>query len=276
MIRKYSFSFILAFSLIISLITGPVGNTSIHKTDAITLPFSVNEELNFEGEVSKAVFRGLDVADLSFKFVQDSQTKNKFNITLEATSKGFATKLFGLKFRQKIESVVETSPFQAIKTTKIDEQNKRIRKSETLFDKAANKIVWAEYDPAQANKQLRTVTNDFSRETQDLASIFYFLRTQNLKVGQSFNVPLHDSGRIYNIEVKVTERTLMKTSIGKTWTLRLVPDVFGEEKLLSGEGSVSIWFTEDPRHIPVRIQITNKIGTVDFKLKKPDAKLAKN
>lgn len=272
MVRNCGFIFILALSLTLSLVAGPVKSQQVNNTEARALPFSVNEEIIFQGEVSKAIFRGLDIANMSFKVTQDARTKDKLNITIEAISKGFATKLLGLNFRQKIESVVEPSPFYALKTTRLDEQGKRIRKSETIFDKASNKIIWAEIDPTQSNKQLNTVTNQFSGEAQDLASVFYFLRTQTLKVGQGFTVPLHDSGRVYNVAVKVTERKLLKTALGKTWAIRVTPDVFGEGKLLEGEGSVSIWLTDDARHIPVQIQIKNKLGTIEFKLKKMTTK----
>jgi hypothetical protein len=59
----------------------------------------------------------------------------------------------------------------------------------------------------------------------------------------------------------------MKSVLGEVYALRVEPDVFGDGRLIRGKGKMSIWFTEDARHIPVRAHITNEMGTLDIKLK---------
>ena len=46
------------------------------------------------------------------------------------------------------------------------------------------------------------------------------------------------------------------------------PAMFGEGRMLRGEGKMSIWITEDSRHLPVWAQLKLNIGTVDIKLKR--------
>jgi hypothetical protein len=76
-----------------------------------------------------------------------------------------------------------------------------------------------------------------------------------------------DSGQVYHIPVAVTERKKMMTVIGKVQTLKVEPEIFGEGRLLRGKGKLTLWFTDDARHIPVRAKINNEMGTLDVKLK---------
>ncbi|HYO92843.1 MAG TPA: DUF3108 domain-containing protein [Pyrinomonadaceae bacterium] len=240
------------------------------------MPFETTEELVYEGEFSKALFRGINVAELRFTATRTPAAANKgtqdknaaFRFTLEAVSKGIVSKLFRLSFRQRVESTVEPASFSVLQTNKLDEQGKRHRISEAVFDRSAGKVVWTERDPNDPNRPPRVVTNQLSGVVQDIASAFYFLRTQPLAVGQSFEMLVSDSGQIYRTPVRVTARKRMKTVLGQVWTLRVEPEVFGEGHLLRGKGRMAIWFTDDERHIPVKAQISNELGTLDIKLKR--------
>jgi hypothetical protein len=56
--------------------------------------------------------------------------------------------------------------------------------------------------------------------------------------------------------------------VGKVQTLKVDAEIFGEVRLLRGKGKMSIWFTDDVRHIPERAKINNELGTLDITLKK--------
>jgi hypothetical protein len=103
---------------------------------------------------------------------------------------------------------------------------------------------------------------------QDVLSAIYYLRTQPLAVGKTFELAVSDSGLVYQVPVKVVEQKRMKTALGRVETLRVDPQVFGPNRLLSGEGHFSIWFTNDSRRIPVSARIKLKYGTVDITLRK--------
>jgi hypothetical protein len=242
-------------------------------------PFELTEELVYDGEFTRALLRGINVAELRFTVMRapaaatsatatDKQAAPMLRFTLEAFTKGILRKLFGLNFHQRIESTVEPASFAVLQTNKIDEQGKRQRISEAIFDRNAGKVVWTERDPNDPNRPPRVVTNQLSGAVQDIASAFYFLRTQPLALGQSFEMLVSDSGQIYRTPVRVTERKRMKTALGQLWTLRVEPEIFGEGHLLRGKGKMSIWFTDDARRVPVKAQINNELGRLDITLKK--------
>lgn len=238
------------------------------------LPFAPAEELVYEGELSKSLLRGINIAELRFKAdraqgsaAQPAGAQNPLHFTIEAQSKGLLIKLFKLNFRQRIESTVEPASFSVLHTSKLDVQNKRKRVSEAVFDRGAGKVVWTERDPNDPAREPRVVTNDAAGVVQDIASAFYYLRTQRLEPGKSFEILISDSGQVYRVPVAVTERKKMKTVLGEVQTVKVEPEIFGEGRLLRGKGNIAIWFTDDQRHVPVRAKINNEMGTLDIKLK---------
>ncbi|HEX2268033.1 MAG TPA: DUF3108 domain-containing protein, partial [Pyrinomonadaceae bacterium] len=112
-------------------------------------------------------------------------------------------------------------------------------------------------------------TTDFSGQLQDVLSAIYFIRTQKLEVGKTFEMFIGDGGRVYKIPVKVVEKKRMKTVLGRVDALRVVPELFGPERLIDEEqGEFSIWVTADARHIPVGGRVKTDYGTFDIKLKR--------
>ena len=102
-----------------------------------------------------------------------------------------------------------------------------------------------------------------------MLSAIYFIRTQPLEVGRSFEIFIGDGGRVYRVPVHVVEKKLMKTILGRINVVRVDPGLFGPDRLIDNEkGEFSIWLTDDSRHIPVGGRIKSDYGTFDIKLKK--------
>jgi hypothetical protein len=59
----------------------------------------------------------------------------------------------------------------------------------------------------------------------------------------------------------------MKTAIGKVDAVNVVPQLFGDGGMLNRNGQLSIWLTDDARHIPVKAQLKGDFGTFDITLK---------
>jgi len=280
-LRK-SAAFAVLLSLCLLMLASARAEHRATETTPARLPFAPSEELVYEGEFTKALIRSVDIADLRFTATleptagatngpsQEKSGAGNLHLTVDAVSKGLLRKLFGLRFRQRIESTVDPKSFAVLQTTKLDEQGNRRRTSEAVFNQTTGKVVWTERDPNDPTREPRVVSSEFGSgvaAVQDLASVFYFLRTQTLTLGQTFEIAVSDSGRVYRVPVHVVERKKMKSLLGEVYALRVEPDVFGDGRLIRGKGTMSIWFTDDARHIPVRAHITNEMGTLDIKLK---------
>lgn len=242
--------------------------------------FEGGEELVYVAEFSRLLLKKMDVADFRFSASRQepmqkangpselaaSGPASSLKLKGEISSRGFFSKLFNLTFRERVESIVEPASFTVHKTKRTDEQGKRVRVSETTYE--GGKLFWIERDPNNPARVPRTATVSFSGNVQDVLSAVYYLRTQPLEVGKTFELTLSDSGRVFQVPVRVVEKKRMKTVLGRVETVRVDPQVYGPDGMLSGKGQFSIWLTNDNRKIPVKARIKLDFGTVDITLRK--------
>lgn len=250
----YLFVFALCFSAVLA--------QSAKKTESYT----VGEKLVYEAKFSKAVLRGISVADLNFS-VERAPNSDDFLIKAEATSKGTIIKLFNYKFYQNIQSTVDAENLSVLKTVKRDEQKERVRDSTAVFNYRNREVTYVERDPNDVARPPRVVASSIETGTQDVISGIYSLRRLPLAVGKTFELTVSDSGLVYKIPVRVTAREEIKSILGRTWCFRVEPEVFGEKRFIEQKGSMIIWITDDTRRLFVRSQINSSIGRVEVKLK---------
>jgi hypothetical protein len=245
------------------------------------MPFVPSEELVYEGEFSKMLLRGIDIAELRFKAQRPAQGSVAADgdaqasapaplvLTTDVVSKGFFSKLFGVTFKFHAESRVEPNDFYAMRTTKKDEQGKRVRTSEAVFDQLSKKVEYTERDPNNAGQAPRVITAALEGPTQDIVSAIYFLRTQPLTPGQTFQIAISDSGRVFQVPASVVaEKKKMKSVLGRVGVVRVDVDLFGPGRPVEeGKGKMSIWVTSDERHVPVKARLSHDVGQLDITLK---------
>jgi Protein of unknown function (DUF3108) len=240
---------------------------------AVVVPFSSGEELIYQAEFNKGLLRGVDVAEFRFKAATEpvparglSEDPVLLRLVGDVVSKGLFPRIAGFRFHEHVESMVDSGPFTVLRTSKLEEQGKRVRASEAVFDHEARKVTWTERDPNQAQPP-RISAVEFSEPIQDILTVIYFLRTQKLEVGKSFDVPITDSGQVFRFAVAVVERKQLNTALGRVSAVRIDPALFGENGL-ARRGSLSIWITDDSRRLPVKAQLKVDLGTFDIKLKR--------
>ncbi len=246
------------------------------------MPFAPSEQLVYEGEFTKLLLRGIDIAELRFKATrpataaapadadaQAAAAAQPLLLSTEVISKGFFSKLFGVNFHFRAESQVEPNAFYALRTTKTDEQGKRLRTSETVFYQDAKKVEYTERDPNNAAQAPRVITAALEGPTQDIVSAIYFLRTLDLTPGNNFTIPVSDSGRVFQVPARVVaEKKKMKSVLGKVSVVRIDVDLFGPGRPVEeGKGKMSIWVTDDARRVPVKARLSHDIGQLDITLK---------
>ncbi len=230
-------------------------------------PLRIGETLSYEGKFSKALLRGIDIADLNFTVERAPADKRNFVVKADAKSKGALAKLLSFDFNQNFQSTIDGERFQILKTVKHDEQGDRVRDSEAVFDYRAKKVVFVETDPNEAARPPRRAASTIENDTQDLISAIYLMRRLPLAVGKTFELKISDSGLIFRLPVKVAARELQKSDAGRVWCYRVEPEIFGRNRLIEKEGSLIIWITDDARRLPVRAQINTNIGRIEIKLK---------
>jgi len=105
--------------------------------------------------------------------------------------------------------------------------------------------------------------------TDSLASIFY-TQSQPLVPGQTVSFPLADSMRTVTVGMKVESREEIKTPAGTFPTVKV--EATADEGIVKNRGHIWVWYTDDPRHIPVQMQARLFWGTITFHLQSIDFK----
>ena len=103
--------------------------------------------------------------------------------------------------------------------------------------------------------------------TDSLAAIFY-TQSQPLVLGQTLEFPLADSMRTVTVGMKVEAREEIKTPAGTFATFKV--QVTADEGIVKNRGHIWIWYTDDPRHLPVQMQARLFWGTITFHLQSID------
>ena len=231
------------------------------------LPFERGEELIYQAEFTRGLLRGVDVAEFRFKAVSEQIARGGddavvLRLTGDVASKGLFTRIAGFKFHHHVESTADAEPFRVLRTDKVEESGKRKRVLDAVYDHEKNRVLWREVSP---NPQAGSF--DFSEPIQDVLTVIYYLRTQKLEPGKSFDVPVTDAGKVFTLSVAVAERKEIETVLGRVNTIRIEPALFGDNAAVRAKGKLTIWVTEDARRLPVRAQLKVDMGTFDIKLK---------
>lgn len=96
-----------------------------------------------------------------------------------------------------------------------------------------------------------------------LSGIFY-VGSQNLQLGQDLHLPLADAMRTVGVTVKVEGREDVKVPAGTFSTIRVQPTA--DAGVVKNRGTITIWYTDDARHLPVQIRAKLFWGTLTFHL----------
>lgn len=221
----------------------------------------------YQVEFTRALLRGINVGDLKFSARPAASDGQLLKLVGDASAKGFLLRLFGSQFHLHVESSLDSESLAAMRTKKVEENGKRVRISEALFDHSTRKVTWTERDPNSSNPPNIT-TVEFKEPIQDILTVIYYMRTQRLEVGQSFEVPLLDNGHLYRCVIAVVERKKIRSALGRINAVRVEPAIFSGDRVVRSRGTLSIWVSDDSRRIPVKAQVKVPLGTFDIKLKR--------
>ncbi len=106
---------------------------------------------------------------------------------------------------------------------------------------------------------------------QDVLSVFYFIRTQPLALGEAIDFYSHDNKKVFPLEARVVREERIKTGAGQFDTYLVVPQMRKSREgagLFRPKGEMWIWFSKDPTHIPVLIKSKLNFGSLTLELKK--------
>lgn len=264
--------------------TPAISLASLHRDFRNSLPIPAGEKLEYEiryarfpvyatvgtitfeylGEaLGNAAVNKIDKLNLQFAPAADERL---LHFRVSAVSKGFLISILGADVNDRIETLVDARDFSARLGFKEIKEGKKHQAQALLFDRAGQTIKFTVDDLNNASAPAREKAASRLNGSLDLLSAIYFVRLQKLKEGQLIQFPINDDGVNYPFSVVVGKHEKLKTDCGKVKTIRLEPKIFGAGQLISRPGEMTMWVTDDNKHIPLRVSAKTSSGNVSAKL----------
>jgi hypothetical protein len=130
-------------------------------------------------------------------------------------------------------------------------------KEKARFDRAEGKATVVRW---RKGKERRKVV-DVPRDVHDLASAMMWLRLQPLEPGTRYELPVFTGSKTFTLRAAVAARESVDTPLGEMNTVR-VDLVLGFEDKFRTDRPSHVWFSDDLRHIPVKMSAEFAIGSV--------------
>ena len=94
----------------------------------------------------------------------------------------------------------------------------------------------------------------------------YYVRSQDLKVGQDLVFDIVNRAKQYPLLVKVLKKEKVKTAAGTFNTILVEPQIRGEGIFVSKGKNLKVWLTDDEYKMPVKMKVEVFIGSVSAEL----------
>lgn len=216
-------------------------------------PFTPGETLTYD--VTWSVFpAGRVVATL---LGPGKDGSSGYEVKTTAESKGVASLLYNVE--DEFHSFFDPKTLCSIRIAKKVSEGKRHKETQIQFDYTRHVAVLDERDPTNPSQRPKHTEESIPACVEDVVSGFYYLRGQPLQVGQKIKLAVNDGSKTTEVEAEVQGREQIATGLGTLPALRVEPKVFGA--LYPRKGRVLIWFSEDARHLPLRIRLMISLGS---------------
>jgi hypothetical protein len=101
--------------------------------------------------------------------------------------------------------------------------------------------------------------------THDILTAFFSARARVLEPGMTFNLDCHADRKNYPLRTQVLRRERVEVPVG-TFDCVVVEPMLRTPGLFKQEGTLTIWLTDDSRHIPVQMKSKLPIGSISVVL----------
>ncbi len=179
-------------------------------------------------------------------------SKKAVPITSIARSNDFISRFFPVE--DKIESFIDAENLVPLEFKIYQREGRRVKSREVHYDQVNHKVLQVEEGKEE--------TFDIEPGAQDALSVLYFFRLLEFPPpGKSSIIKVYEGGKNWDLEIKVLGKEAIETSIGNFNTVKTVA-MAKYEGIFLNQGDITVWFTDDARHVPVQMQSKVTIGSV--------------
>ena len=213
-------------------------------------PFTVGETLKYDLKVNviKAGHAKLQV--IGEEIVDENQT---YHIKYTVKSNRYVDRLFYV--RDQVDSWLDKNGLFTRKFMKYIREGSYRYKLEAKMNYIDSTLT-SEDEVFQIDSEIR-----------DPFSLFYYLRSIPLKVGQKLSFKTFDNGQFVDFHIIVHRKENVRVPAGRFRCLVIEPYRKGKT-LFKQKGDMRIWLTDDERRLPVKIETKATFGSMTMLLKK--------
>lgn len=180
-------------------------------------------------------------------------------ISFSALATGVAAILYPV--RDEIASIYDPLSFCAVDVVKQTLEGRRKRHTEIHYYPQKGDLVLDERnlnDPQAAPKH---VVKPIPGCVLDLFSALYYVRTLPLNLGEVYNFPVNEGGGTVEVRLTPDLKETVVTPAGSFSAIRAEPTVF-DSAVFHRKGRMWIWFSDDARHLPLKVEAKVSWGTI--------------
>jgi len=160
------------------------------------------------------------------------------------------------KVRDRYESYFNTTDLQPVKFIRQINEGKYKKHEEVTFNQKAN--------TATTKNGVYKVPEN----VQDVISVMYYARNINYdqyKSGDKIPFSMFLDDKVYNMYINYLGKETITTKYGTFKAIKLKPLLL-KGSIFDGGEKMTIWVTDDPNHIPVRVESPIVVGSVKVDL----------
>ncbi|MBE9503978.1 MAG: DUF3108 domain-containing protein [Proteobacteria bacterium] len=240
--KKYRLLIVFAFLFLLK--AGPV----------FAFPFHVGERLEYDLSWS-----GIAAGFTTFEVigVEGVNGGEAYHLASRSLSNSFVSTFYEVD--EQIDSYLDRANLYSQGIKVIQQRDDRRRKKEIYFDQKLHEAVYIKNGEQSIHK--------IESSVQDSLSSFYYIRTQNLSIGDEIRINTFENGKSYEITAKVLQREKIKVPAGTFNTIKVSLIIKHKEKL-KNKGESLIWLSDNEYKFPVKIKTKISVGYITAKLKK--------
>ena len=217
-------------------------------TFLLSLIFTLDEGLLYDLN-----FRGYNAGESMLSIKKDStDIESNYYLTSIIKTNKFLDRFY--KIQDRVDVILDDEDFSILKVVKKLNQGGKKTNFTSIIDQ--------ENLTASSNNKTISIPG---RVFDPLGAIYY-LRNQNIAVGDTFELTTYDNDKLKNLFIVAKDIETVSTSIGNFECIVLTPQS-KDGKLLKNKGSMTIWLSNDEKKIPIKIENRTNIGKMIMKLK---------
>jgi hypothetical protein len=227
--------------------------------------FAPGETLHYS-----VAFEGITAGQAKLVVVGPSTIEGRDGLLVRYTgeTRGIARRIY--RFEDRIDALLEPPGFFTHRYESWSLQRNRRRHRIVTFEPEAGRFVRREESGS-------VMTGAIAGEVVDGLGLVYHLRARPLASGGQVTVPLYRKQGVTRVTFGVTGPETIDTPAGRFQALRVRPvrtesssegNATSDGGLFGGSGSM--WFTSDPRRLPVRLVGSARYGSIEARLTQLD------